>query len=198
MQTARAFLREKFYTHTRNDGPCVLCVGHTHIDIAWLWTLSVTEDKAVRSFSTVLELMRRYPEYKFMSSQPQLYLYVKKNAPEIYEQIKERVAEGRWEIEGAMFVEPDCNLSSGESLVRQCLYGKRFFMREFGKDAQILWLPYVFGYSAALPQILKKCGVHYFMTTKISWNEVNKIPYDTFYWKGIDGTKVLSLSLIHI
>ena len=192
VQTARAFLREKFYTHTRNDGPCVLCVGHTHIDIAWLWTLSVTEDKAVRSFSTVLELMRRYPEYKFMSSQPQLYLYVKKNAPEIYEQIKERVAEGRWEIEGAMFVEPDCNLSSGESLVRQCLYGKRFFMREFGKDAQILWLPDVFGYSAALPQILKKCGVHYFMTTKISWNEVNKIPYDTFYWKGIDGTKVLS------
>ena len=192
VQTARAFLREKFYTHTRNDGPCVLCVGHTHIDIAWLWTLSVTEDKAVRSFSTVLELMRRYPEYKFMSSQPQLYLYVKKNAPEIYEQIKARVAEGRWEIEGAMFVEPDCNLSSGESLVRQCLYGKRFFMREFGKDAQILWLPDVFGYSAALPQILKKCGVHYFMTTKISWNEVNKIPYDTFYWKGIDGTKVLS------
>lgn len=87
MQTARAFLREKFYTHTRNGGPCVLCVGHMHIDIAWLWTLSVTEDKAVRSFSTVLELMRRYPEYKFMSSQPQLYLYVKKNAPEIYEQI---------------------------------------------------------------------------------------------------------------
>ena len=192
VQTARAFLREKFYTHARTDGPQVLCVGHTHIDIAWLWTLSVTEDKAVRSFSTVLELMRRYPEYTFMSSQPQLYLYVKKNAPEIYAQIKARVAEGRWEVEGAMFVEPDCNLSSGESLVRQCLYGKRFFMREFGKDSRILWLPDVFGYSAALPQILKKCGVEYFMTTKISWNEVNKIPYDTFYWKGIDGTKVLS------
>lgn len=190
--TAWAFLREKFYTHPKTDRPQVLCVGHTHIDIAWLWTLSVTEDKAVRSFSTVLELMRRYPEYKFMSSQPQLYLYVKKNAPEIYEQIKARVAEGRWEVEGAMFVEPDCNLSSGESLVRQCLYGKRFFMKEFGKESRILWLPDVFGYSAALPQILKKSGVDYFMTTKISWNEVNKIPYDTFYWKGIDGTTILS------
>lgn len=192
VQRAREYLKTALYSGDSAKLRHVLCVGHTHIDVAWLWTLRVTEDKAVRSFSTVLELMRRYPEYKFMCSQPQLYAYVKKNAPEIYEQIWARVAEGRWETEGAMFVEADCNLTSGESLVRQCFYGKRFFRKEFGKDNQILWLPDVFGYSAALPQILEKCGVHYFMTTKISWNEVNKIPYDTFYWKGIDGTKVLT------
>lgn len=172
--------------------PEIYCVGHTHIDCAWLWTLRVTEDKAVRSFSTVLELMRQYPEYIFMSSQPQLYKYVKKNAPQVYEEIKERVKEGRWEPEGGMFVEADCNLASGESLVRQFIYGKRFFREEFGVDNEILWLPDVFGYSAALPQIMEKCGIHYFMTTKISWNEFNKMPYDTFLWEGIDGTRVLT------
>lgn len=170
----------------------VCCVGHTHIDVAWLWTLAVTEDKAVRSFSTVLELMRRYPEYKFMSSQPQLYQYVKKNAPQIYEQIKERVKEGRWETEGGMFVEADCNVTSGESLVRQFLYGKRFFKEEFGRDSEILWLPDVFGYSAALPQIMKRAGIRYFMTTKISWSEFDKMPHDTFLWEGIDGTAILT------
>jgi alpha-mannosidase len=191
-ERAEALLREAFYTQPRKTEGKICCVGHTHIDVAWLWTLSVTRDKAVRSFSTVLELMRRYPEYIFMSSQPQLYAYVKQDAPEIFEQIKARVAEGRWEPEGAMYVEPDCNLASGEALVRQIVYGKRFFREEFGTDSVILWLPDVFGYSAALPQIMEKCGVHYFMTTKISWNEVNKLPYDTFYWKGIDGTKVLA------
>ena len=192
VEKAEQYLTEKIYTKPHAPEALVRCVGHTHIDVAWLWTLSVTEDKAVRSFSTVLELMRRYPEYIFMSSQPQLYQYVKKNAPRIYEQIGRRVEEGRWEVEGGMFVEPDCNLASGESLVRQFLYGKRFFRKEFGKDNVILWLPDVFGYSAALPQIMRKSGIRYFMTTKISWNEYNKMPYDTFYWKGIDGTKILT------
>ena len=152
----------------------------------------MTEDKAVRSFSTVLELMKEYPEYVFMSSQPQLYKYVKKNAPDVYEQIKERVKEGRWEPDGGMFVEADCNIASGEALVRQFVHGQRFFKEEFGVDNEILWLPDVFGYSAALPQILQKCGIPYFMTTKISWNEFNKMPYDTFEWEGIDGTRVLT------
>jgi len=189
---AEALLTEKLYSTPHAAEAVVRCVGHTHIDVAWLWTLAVTEDKSVRSFSTVLELMRQYPEYIFMSSQPQLYQYVKKNAPEIFEQIRQRVAEGRWEPEGSMFVEPDCNLSSGEALVRQVLYGKRFFRKEFGRDNRILWLPDVFGYSAALPQIMKKSGIEYFMTTKISWNDTNQQPYDTFYWKGIDGTKILT------
>lgn len=193
LKIAQDYLTVKFYNrYCGNSEAKVFCVGHTHIDVAWLWTLSVTRDKVVRSFSTVLELMRRYPEYKFMSSQPQLYQYVKENAPEQYEEIKQRVEEGRWEVEGGMWVEADCNLTSGESLVRQFLYGKRFFKKEFEKDNVILWLPDVFGYSAALPQIMKKCGIKYFMTTKISWNEMNRIPYDTFEWEGIDGTKVLT------
>ena len=192
VEAAEAILTDELYTNPRKSEAVISCIGHTHIDVAWLWTLAVTEDKSVRSFSTVLELMRQYPEYRFMSSQPQLYQYVKKNAPEIYAGIKERIAEGRWEPEGGMFVEADCNLSSGESLVRQILYGKQFFKKEFGADNQILWLPDVFGYSAALPQIMKKSGLHYFMTTKISWNGYNKMPYDTFYWKGIDGTRILT------
>ena len=193
LELAQRQLTAQFYGKLcGHNSPKVRCVGHTHIDVAWMWTLAVTEDKAVRSFSTVLELMDRYPEYIFMSSQPQLYKYVKKNAPKVYEKIKERVKEGRWEPEGGMFVEADCNLSSGESLVRQVLHGKRFFRQEFGKDNEILWLPDVFGYSAALPQIMKKSGLNYFMTTKISWNEFNKMPYDTFEWEGIDGTKVLT------
>jgi alpha-mannosidase len=193
LKKAREYMKKEFYDkYCKEAGETIYCVGHTHIDVAWLWTLAVTEDKAVRSFSTVLELMKQYPEYIFMSSQPQLYKYVKKNAPEVYEEIQKRVAEGRWETEGGMFVEADCNLSSGESLVRQFLHGKEFFREEFGKDNEILWLPDVFGYSAALPQIMKKCGIKYFMTTKISWNEFNKMPYDTFEWEGIDGTRILT------
>lgn len=194
MERAREYLQREFYEKYCGETktPVVYCVGHTHIDCAWMWTLKVTEDKAVRSFSTVLELMRRYPEYRFMSSQPQLYKYVKKNAPEIYEQIKERVREGRWEPEGGMFVEADCNLASGEALIRQLLCGQRFFQEEFGVKNRILWLPDVFGYSAALPQIMKKCGLKYFMTTKINWSEFNKMPCDTFWWEGIDGTRVLT------
>ncbi len=167
-------------------------VGHTHIDVAWLWRLRQTREKSCRSFSTVLKLMEEYPEYKFMSSQAQLYDYVKQDYPEVFERIKERVKEGRWEAEGSMWVEADTNVASGEALVRQFMVGKRFFRDEFGVDNKIMWLPDVFGYSAAIPQLIKKCGMKYFMTTKISWNEYNKFPYDTFMWRGIDGTEVLS------
>lgn len=168
------------------------CIGHTHIDVAWLWTVDQVRQKSCRSFATVLKLMEEFPEYHFMSSQPQLYKFVKERHPEEYERMKQRVAEGRWEPEGGMWVEADCNLTSGESLVRQFLVGKRFFKEEFGKDNRILWLPDVFGYSGALPQIMKKSGIDYFMTTKLAWNQFNKIPMDTFMWEGIDGTKVLT------
>ena len=132
----------------------VYTVGHTHIDVHGFGPCG-TKDKAVRSFSSALELMRQYPEFIFMSSQPQLYEYVKENAPDVYEQIRQRVREGRWEAEGGMFLEADCNLSSGESLIRQFVYGKRFFMEEFGVDNEILWLPDVFGYSAACRRLWK-------------------------------------------
>lgn len=170
----------------------VQCIGHTHIDVAWLWRLKHTREKAARSFSTVLRLMEQYPEYIFLQTQPQLYEYIKSDYPEIYESIKERVQEGRWEAGGAMWLEADCNLASGESLVRQLLYGTRFFREEFGVDCKYLWLPDVFGYSWALPQILRKSGIETFMTTKISWNQYNRMPHDTFMWRGIDGTEVLT------
>jgi len=189
---AEDFITSEFYDKKcgRSDAE-VWCVGHTHIDIAWLWTLSVTRDKAYRNFATALELMREYPEYVFMSSQPQLYKFVKEQSPALFEEIRERVKEGRWEAEGGMFLEADCNIASGESLVRQILYGKAFFKKEFNVDNKVLWLPDVFGYSAALPQIMKKSGMEYFMTTKINWNDTDKLPYDTFNWRGIDGSEVL-------
>ncbi len=170
----------------------VHAVGHTHIDVAWLWRLKHTREKAQRSFSTVFRLMERYPEYIFLQSQPQLYQYVKEDCPELYAKIKEKAAEGKWEPDGGMWVEADCNIPSGESLVRQFLHGTAFFRKEFGKTCEYLWLPDVFGYSWALPQILNLCGMKTFMTTKISWNENNQIPEDLFIWRGIDGSEILT------
>ncbi|MHB1627423.1 MAG: alpha-mannosidase [Bacilli bacterium] len=176
----------------QRDPVTVHCLGHTHIDVAWLWRLKHTREKAARSFSTVLRLMELFPEYTFLQTQPQLYEYLKGDYPEIYEGVKRRADEGRWEAGGAMWLEADCNLTSGESLVRQILYGMRFFEREFGRQCTYLWLPDVFGYSWALPQILKKSGIHTFVTTKISWNQYNRMPHDTFVWRGIDGSEVLA------
>jgi len=167
-------------------------IGHAHIDVAWLWRLKHTREKSARSFSTVLKLMKEYPEYKFLQSMPQLYEFVKEDYPEIYAEIKNMIKDGRWEVNGGMWVEADCNIPSGESLVRQFLYGINYFKEEFDVKCKTLWLPDVFGYSWALPQIIKKCGLEYFMTTKISWNQFNRPEYDTFEWKGIDGTKVLT------
>lgn len=191
--SASACLERALYTDLAGKSETVAtCVGHTHIDVAWQWTVAQTREKAARSFATVLKLMDEYPEYKFMSSQPQLYSFVKERYPEMYERIRQRVREGRWEAEGGMWLEADCNLTSGESLARQLLYGKRFFREEFGVDSRIVWLPDVFGYSAALPQIMKKAGIDYFMTTKIAWNQFNKLPCDTFWWRGIDGTEIFT------
>lgn len=193
IKKANEFLEVEFYEKLcGHEDYVATCVGHTHIDVAWWWTVAQTREKVGRSFSTVLKLMDQYPEYIFMSSQPQLYKFIKEDYPDIYEKIKEKVKEGVWEAEGAMWLEADCNVTSGESLIRQILHGKRFFKEEFNVENEVLWLPDVFGYSAALPQILKKSNVNYFMTTKIAWNQFNKMPYDTFMWKGIDGTEILT------
>jgi alpha-mannosidase len=136
--------------------------------------------------------MDMYPEYKFICSQAQQYAWVKELAPRLYERIKQKVREGQWEVAGSMWVEADCNITGGESLVRQILYGKRFWMQEFGIETIDLWLPDVFGYAACLPQILKKAGIRYFMTQKISWNQVNRFPHHTFLWQGIDGTRIFT------
>jgi len=190
---SKSYLKQAFYQdYCKKSDIIEHCIGHTHIDVAWLWTLDQTREKVIRSFASVVYLMNHYPEYKFMSSQPQLYEYIKQNSPKLYKKIKELVKQGRWEVEGSMWVEADCNLASGESLVRQIIHGKRFFKEEFNKDNEVLWLPDVFGYSAALPQIMKKSEINYFMTTKINWNDTNKMPNDTFMWKGIDGSVVLT------
>ncbi len=196
IKEADKYLENEFFKkYAHHEKSSVITIGHTHIDVAYLWTLAQTREKVLRSFSTVISMMKKFPEYKFMSSQAQLYKYTKQECPELYEEIKQMIALGRWEVEGAMWVEADCNLSSGESLVRQILYGKKFFMDEFGVDCHLLWLPDVFGYSAALPQILIKSGVNKFVTSKISWNDSNMMPYDTFFWKGIDGSEVFTYFL---
>lgn len=188
-----AFLQKELYGTMRSGSEAVLwSIGHSHIDVAWQWTYHVSRNKAARTFATNLRLLEENPDYMFMSSQPVLYEYVKEDQPALYEQVKQRIAEGRWEPEGGMYVEADTNLTSGESLVRQFLVGKRFFRDEFGVDNKILWLPDVFGYSANLPQICKKSGIDYFYTTKIGWNEYSKFPYDTFRWRGLDGSTVLT------
>lgn len=189
LQTALDYLRDRLKGQGK-PGVNVTMLGHTHIDVAWLWRLRHTREKTARSFSTVNRLMEKYPEYIFIQTQPQLYDYLKEDYPDIYEHIKKRVAEGRWEPSGAMWVECDCNLASGESIIRQILVGKNFFKKEFDYESEFLWLPDVFGYSWALPQILKKSGVNTFMTTKISWNDTNRLPYDTFIWRGMDGSEV--------
>jgi alpha-mannosidase len=168
------------------------CVGHAHIDLAYLWPIRETKRKCSRTFSTVLRNMERHPGYRFIQSQAQAYEWVRQDYPKLFEGIKKAVARGQWEPGGAMWVEADCNLSSGESLIRQIVHGTRFWAEHFNVSQRYLWLPDVFGYSAALPQILKLAGLDAFFTQKISWSEFNKFPYHTFHWQGIDGTEILS------
>ncbi|HZO87934.1 MAG TPA: alpha-mannosidase [Chthonomonadaceae bacterium] len=170
----------------------ISAIGHAHIDTAWLWPLERTQYKCLHTFATATRYMDQYPEYKFLCSQAAQYAWVKQMAPRLYARIKEKIQSGQWEVTGSMWVEADCNLSGGESLVRQILHGKNFFKDEFGIETQDLWLPDVFGYAAALPQILKKARIDYFLTQKISWNQINKFPHHTFYWQGIDGTRIFT------
>ncbi len=174
--------------------PEMFCFGHAHLDVAWLWPLAQTYRKAGATFSTALALMKQYPEYRFLQSQAQLYEYVRRDYPDIFDGIRRAVRRGQWIADGAMWVEPDTNISGGESLIRQFLYGKRFFKENFGIDSEVCWLPDVFGYNGNLPQILLGCGVKYFSTAKIFWNlhGGTTFPYETFTWEGIDGSEVLA------
>lgn len=189
MTLVKAFIAEH---EGQNKQFTISAIGHTHIDVAWLWRLRHTREKTARSFATELSLLKDYPDYVFMHSTPQVYEYIKEDHPALFEQIEKRIQEGRWEADGAAWVEPDMNIPSGESLTRQFLYGKAFFGEQFDATQTVLWLPDVFGYSAALPQIMQNFGIQDFMTTKISWNETNHMPHDTFTWQGIDGSEVLT------
>jgi alpha-mannosidase len=176
-----------------STAPILFAFGHAHIDVAWLWPLAETQRKCARTFSTQLSLMEEYPEFKFLQSTPQLYRYTQVHYPELYARIKQAVQAGKFIPEGGAWVEPDTNISGGESLIRQFIHGKRFFRQEFGVDNELLWLPDVFGYSGALPQIMRGCGIKYFATAKIFWNYNggDPFPYNTFMWEGIDGSDVL-------
>ena len=190
---ARKYLaKAAFSRHACASAPTVCSIGHAHIDLGWLWPVCETTRKAARTFASQLDNMERYPDYKFGESQPYLYQIVKENYPELYAKIRQRVKEGRWELQGGMYVEADNNLISGESMARQFLHGKNFFMDEFGVDVKNLWLPDVFGYSASCPQFIRKAGCDFFLTQKLSWSQFNHFPHKTFRWIGVDGSEVLT------
>lgn len=170
----------------------ITAVGHAHIDTAWCWPLRETIRKCARTFSTILRYMETHPDFKFVCSQPQQYVWMKQYYSSIYQDIKVAVQRGQWEIVGGMWVEADCNITSGESIVRQLIHGKNYYQEEFGIEVKDLWLPDVFGYAAALPQILQKSGIDWFLTQKISWSDTNKFPHHTFYWEGLDGSKIFT------
>jgi alpha-mannosidase len=190
-ETARAILAPHLAKQGGDPDLKISACGHAHMDLAWLWPIRETMRKAARTFATVLANMERYPSYVFGASQPQQLLWIKEQHPEMFHKIQQRVQEGRWECQGAMWVEPDTNITSGESLIRQILLGKSFWREDFNVEVKNMWEPDVFGYSAALPQILKRSGVDYMMTQKLSWNTVNFFPHHSFNWQGVDGTVAL-------
>ncbi len=189
---ARQILKGVLEAKNGSTMPKFYAIGNAHLDLAWLWPMAETYRKTSRTFAAQLRLLDEYPDYRYLQSQPAAYEMCREYYPELFERIREAAKEGRWIPEGAMWVEPDTNMTSGESLVRQVLHGKRYFRDVFGVDSLILWLPDSFGYSAALPQILKKTGVKYLVTQKIFWsyNEGDQFPYHYFTWKGADGSSI--------
>ena len=166
--------------------------GHAHLDLAWLWPVSETMRKGRRTFSSVLSLMERYDDFVFNQSSAQLYSWIEAESPEIFERVRKRVEEGRWEPVGGSWVESDCQIPSGESMVRQMLYGQRYFEEKFGHRSRVAWLPDAFGFSPALPQLLKGAGIEGFFTYKLNWSETNEFPYDLYEWEGIDGSTIIA------
>ncbi len=170
----------------------VCMIGHSHLDVAWLWTTRELVRKTARTFSNNLAMMREYPDFKFTQSQAIVYDYMKKYYPDIFAEVKEAVKAGRWEIVGNTWVEADTNLASGESLVRQLLYGREFFLKEFGVSSDVYWLPDCFGFTWALPQVIKRSGMKYFQTAKLYFNATHKFPYSVFNWRSHSGDEVIA------
>ena len=166
--------------------------GNAHIDLAWLWRWAETIEVTRATFDTVMKNMEEYPELVYIQSQAQTYKWMQDKYPDIFERVKQKVKEGRWEITGGMWAEPDCNLIDGESFVRQVLYGKRYFQSNFGKDVKVAWNPDSFGYNWNMPQLLSKSGFTSFVTQKISWNETNVFPHFFFWWQAPDGSRLLT------
>lgn len=191
---AREALRPVMEAVNGSTQPVFYAVGNAHLDLAWLWPMAETHRKTARTFAAQLRLIEEYPEYRYLQSQPAAYEMCREYYPELFERIREAVKKGQWIAEGAMWVEPDTNMAGGEALIRQLVHGKRYYRQVLGTDSEVLWLPDTFGYTAALPQILKGCGVKYLVTQKIFWsyNEGDQFPYHYFTWEGMDGSQVVS------
>jgi alpha-mannosidase len=190
-RAARGELEEALRRPAEGRSHRVFAVGHAHIDSAWLWPISETKRKCARTFASVVQLASDYPELVFACSQAQQWAWMKEDYPEIFEEMRQLVRSGRVVPVGGMWVESDTNLVGSEALVRQLVAGKRFFMEELGVETEEVWLPDCFGYSAALPQLIALSGSRWFLTQKLSWNDTNRFPYHTFFWEGLDGTRVL-------
>ena len=189
---ARRALQPALALPARAGAHQVVAVGHAHIDTAWLWPLRETVRKCARTFASATRMMDAYPEYRFVCSQAVQYQWMEDHYPALFERIRELVVGGQWQPVGGMWVEADMNLPSGESLVRQMVYGQRYFESRFGARCKEVWIPDVFGYPASLPQIFAAGGCDRFVTQKLSWNKQNRFPHSTFQWQGIDGTRVLT------
>jgi alpha-mannosidase len=189
---ARRVLHPVLDQPARASAHQVMAVGHAHIDTAWLWPLRETVRKCARTFASATRLMDAYPDYRFSVSQAAQYDWIERRYPPLFDRITERVARGQWEPVGGMWVEADMNLPSGESLARQMVYGQRYFESRFGTRCNEVWIPDVFGYPASLPQIFSAGGCDRFITQKLSWNKQNRFPHNTFWWEGLDGTRVLT------
>jgi alpha-mannosidase len=170
----------------------VSAVGHAHIDTAWLWPMRETVRKVARTVSNVTQLMDDHPDFRFVMSQAQQLAWLKEHRPEVYARAQEKARTGQFVPTGSLWVEPDTNITGGEALARQFVHGKRFYLEEFGVETTDMWLPDTFGYNAAMPQLMKLAGVRWFLTQKISWNTTNKFPHHTFWWEGVDGTRIFS------
>ncbi len=192
VEDARQYIEDVIYSSDTYKGSGdIALIAHSHLDLAYYWRRIHSVQKNLRTVLIQLRLMDRYPEFKYTHTQPYTYETLEKYYPEVFEELKEKVKSGQFEPVGAMYVEPDCNIPSAESLIRQCLYGQLTYKRMFGKTVNNAWLPDVFGNSWIMPQILKKCGVDYFVSNKMStWNDTNRFPHNNFIWRGIDGTEV--------
>ena len=191
IRQADRILKQVLQAANSASAPYAGLIGHSHMDTAWLWHMGETEKKCARTYANQMNLMDQYPEYTFVQSSAYHSDIIKRMYPDLFEDMKKRVAEGRYEPNGGVWIECDCNIPSGEYMVRQFVWGQKFTRENFNYTSDAFWLPDTFGYSASLPQIMQGCGIKYFLTTKMAWNDTNVFPYDTFYWKGIDGSRVL-------
>ena len=194
VNVGREILKPELDCKNGSTAPTIYAIGHSHLDLEWLWTDAETRRKAARTLGNQLKLIEEYPEYKYIQSQPWLLETVKNEYPDLYKEVKKAVKNGNIIVEGGMWVESDTNLLSGESLIRQFMVGKKFIKDEFGTESEIFWLPDSFGMTASLPQIMKGCGIKYFMNAKVTWqyNGGDEVPHSNFWWQGIDGSEILT------